>query len=75
MKTAGAAHLEIFDVLGARVAVLVAEELVAGEHAVTWGGRTSEGRIVTSGMYICRLTASDGMGREVVSTRKMAYIR
>ena len=58
-----------------RVGVLLAEEIGPGEHSVTWDGRRSDGRIVTSGMYICRLTASDGMGKNVVSTRKMAYIR
>ncbi len=75
MVAAGAARLEIYDVLGARVAVLVAEEIGAGEHSVIWDGSTSDGRIVTSGMYICRLAASDGIGKKVVSTQKMAYIR
>jgi mannose/cellobiose epimerase-like protein (N-acyl-D-glucosamine 2-epimerase family) len=75
LPAAGAAYLEIYDILGARVAGLVAEELGAGEHSVTWDGRTSDGRMVTSGMYICRLRASSGTAGEVVSTRKMAYVR
>jgi mannose/cellobiose epimerase-like protein (N-acyl-D-glucosamine 2-epimerase family) len=75
LPAAGTTHLEVYNVLGARVAILLDEELSAGEHSVAWDGRASEGRMVASGMYICRLMAPDGMGNRAVSTRTMAYVR
>jgi hypothetical protein len=75
LPVAGTVHLEIYDVLGARIAMPVAGELGAGEHSIVWDGRTSDGRPVASGMYIYRLTASDGVGNQAISTRTMAYMR
>jgi hypothetical protein len=75
LPVAGMVHIDIYDVLGARIASPVAGVLGPGEHSIVWDGRTSDGRPVASGMYICRLKASDGTGDEDVSTRRMAYVR
>jgi len=42
----------------------------AGRHEVSWDSRDSNGRAVASGVYLARLTASQG-----VVTRKMTLLR
>ncbi len=59
LPQAGQVRLEIFDLLGRRVAVLVDRALSAGEHLVIWDGRTDNGQSVSSGIYFARLTAGD----------------
>ena len=49
---AGLVHLEIFDILGRRVAILVDEFQSAGPHDVVWSARDE-----ASGVYLYRLTA------------------
>lgn len=52
------AHLEIYDVRGARVATLTdGQVLPAGGHATTWDGRDHTGRLVPPGIYLVRLEA------------------
>jgi YVTN family beta-propeller protein len=57
LPTAGAVRLEVYDVVGQRVRVLVSGDLRAGLHQVTWDGRTESGMPVSSGVYLCRLQA------------------
>jgi len=52
-------HLEIFDVLGRRVRVLVDNNLSPGRHEFLWDGRADGGATVASGVYFARL-ASEG---------------
>jgi hypothetical protein len=63
-------HLEILDLAGRRVALLVDHELPAGEHLARWDGRDSSGRPCAPGVCFARL--SDGM-RSV--TRRIARTR
>jgi flagellar hook assembly protein FlgD len=46
---------------GRRVATLASEQMVAGEHTVTWRGRDEGGRRVASGTYFYRLMADGQM--------------
>ena len=57
--------LEIFNVLGQRVAILIDNELEAGYHEITF-----DATHLPSGVYIYRLQASD-----YVETRRMLYLR
>ncbi len=50
-------RLEIYDVLGQRVRVLMDEVQTAGRYAVRWDGRNALGRGVGSGVYFYRLQA------------------
>ncbi len=50
-------ELAIFDVHGREVTTLLRENKSAGFHRMIWNGRTSTGRAVASGIYVCRLTA------------------
>jgi hypothetical protein len=52
---AGNLRLEIFDVLGQRVATLVDGDLAPGLHRLRWEGRDLRGRPVASGVYYARL--------------------
>jgi hypothetical protein len=64
------ASLEIYDVVGRRVATLISGEKTIGARAVRWNGRDDDGREVPSGVYFCRLAA----GNDVVS-RKIVLLR
>jgi len=58
LPAAGAARLEVFDVLGRRVATLRQEDAArAGYHTVVWDGRGATGQRLASGTYLVRLTA------------------
>ena len=62
--------LEVYDILGRRVRVLVEGRQEAGTHQTQWDGRNSAGQPVASGLYIGRLTA-DGTSH----TQKMTLVR
>lgn len=62
--------LEVYDILGRRVRVLVDERRPAGTHQIRWDGRNSAGQLVASGLYIGRLTV-EGTSR----TQKMTLVR
>ncbi len=51
------ARLEIFNLLGERVALLVEGKFAHGEHRVKWNGNDQNGRQVNGGIYFYRLQA------------------
>ncbi len=51
------ARIEIYNVLGALVAVPFDEAVVAGEHQVVWDGRNQNGETVSSGIYLYKLVS------------------
>jgi hypothetical protein len=73
-EVADRAHvsLQVFDVLGKRVATLVDGATEPGRHTLSWDARK-----VPSGTYFCQLEVSraDGSGGMVESTRKMMRVR
>ncbi|HKL87679.1 MAG TPA: T9SS type A sorting domain-containing protein, partial [Salinibacter sp.] len=52
----GRVTVEVFDVLGRKVRVLVNDQRKAGPHRVTWNGQNGSGQGVASGVYLTRLT-------------------
>ena len=58
----GAVRLEVYDLLGRRVATLVDEVVTAGSHEVNWNASD-----LPSGMYFVRLTAGSFMATERMS--------
>ncbi len=64
-----AVRLEVFNVLGQRVATLVDGEQPAGFHTARWDATDAAGQAVGAGVYICRLS---GGGAEI--TRPMLLI-
>lgn len=70
LRTPGPVRLDVFNLLGQRVATLVDAVQEAGRHAVRWDGRDEQGRVVAGGLYVCRLTAG-----EAVATRTLLRVR
>ena len=66
----GRALVQVYDVTGRLIRTLVAEELPAGTHCVTWDGRDDHGRPCASGVYLSR--ASCGIDTDV---RKLVLLR
>ncbi|MBN2227694.1 MAG: T9SS type A sorting domain-containing protein [candidate division Zixibacteria bacterium] len=59
LPVAGAVRLEVFNLLGQKVATLVDEYQHAGRHTVEWNTTATGGEPVASGVYLYRLTAGD----------------
>ena len=62
-------RLEVFNLLGQRVATLVDEEQQAGLHTAAWNGTDAAGRPVAAGLYLYRLSGSGISG-----TRRMVLL-
>jgi flagellar hook capping protein FlgD len=56
----GFVSITIHDLTGRTVAELIARSLSAGDHSVVWNARDSRGRVMGSGMYLCRMSGPDG---------------
>jgi hypothetical protein len=63
-------RLEVFSILGQRVATLVDEPTLSGEFKVIWDGRTDHGARVASGVYIYRMTTD-----EFIQSRMMLLVK
>ena len=66
----GRVKMEIFNIKGQRVRVLLDEILAGGDHQVIWNGRDEQGIATGSGVYFYRLTAQGQ-----VDTRKMLLLK
>ena len=63
-------RLDIMNILGERVALLMEEIVSPGHHSVVWQGINDEGIQVPSGVYFYRLETKSG-----IQTRKMLRIK
>lgn len=68
------ATLEVFDLLGRRVATVAREEAGPGEHAVTWSGGDDQGRPLATGVYVARLQVR-GPGLDAHPTCRVTVVR
>ena len=66
----GHISIKVFNILGEEVITLLDENISAGRHSVSWNGRSSDGREVSSGVYFLKLEAGD-----VIQSHKMMIIR
>ena len=69
LSSPGHVRLEVFNVLGQLVAILVDQEVSAGAHTAIWNGTDGAGRAVGAGLYLYRLRASG-----VSETRRMVLV-
>ena len=71
LPEAESVRLEVYNALGARVAVLLdGEERAAGRHLIQWDGWTRAGQPAASGLYVLRLSAGS-----FTETRTMVRVR
>lgn len=70
LGTSADVRLDIYNILGRRVATLIDGPLAAGRHTITWNGRDRDGRDAASGVYFARLV----VGSDVL-TRKLMLLR
>jgi len=66
---------EIYNLLGQHVTTLVNNVLPAGYHSVDWNGRDDRGRLVGSGIYLLRLSASGTNGLQFVDVKKLMLLK
>jgi len=75
IRNAGLTDVSIYNMLGQKVATLVAKELPVGTYAATWNGMNDEGIAVTSGVYFVRMSVhADGVN-EFSAVRKMVLMK
>lgn len=66
--------VEIFDILGERLAMLTEGFLPAGEKSINWDGKDHNGSPVSSGVYVYRIQVEE-RGKFHSVSRKMVYAR
>lgn len=62
--------IEVFNVLGQRIAVLADGDLPSGDHMVRWDGEDDSGERVASGIYLYRVVAGENR-----ITKKMLMLK
>ena len=70
IATDGPVRLEVYDILGRRMATLVDAWQRSGEYQIVWNGDDLHGYPAGSGMYFYRLQSDDGL-----LTRKMILLK
>ena len=70
LPEASQVSLEVFDMMGRRIATLINGTLGAGTHAANWDASTTTGASVASGMYLYRIKAGS-----FVATRRMILMK
>lgn len=56
----GTTRLEVFDLTGAKVKILVDGTLEAGRHSYVWNGSNDQGNVLASGVYFYKLSTTEG---------------
>lgn len=65
MEAPGPVRVEIFNLLGQSVRVLVDKSFQdVGTWSATWDGRDQAGQEVASGLYLCRMQQRDQLRRQ-----------
>ncbi len=67
--------VKVYNLLGQEIATLVKELQPAGRFAVTWDSHNTSVGELSSGMYICRLSAHGVSGSTFASNRKMLLVK
>lgn len=70
LSSSGHVNLELFDVLGRRIRVLVDDVVAQGRHEIDWNGTNELGSPVSAGTYLCRLNVGSS-----TETRMMTFLK
>ena len=60
----------VYNIKGQKVKQLVSDHISAGQHSVIWNGKDSNNKLVSSGIYLYKLTAGNK-----TSVKKMLLLR
>jgi hypothetical protein len=63
-------QISIFDISGREVMTLVLPKMIRGNHETHWNGKNKQGKEVSNGIYMIRLTSG-----QFTKTIKMNYLR
>jgi len=66
----GNVKIEVYNVLGKKVATLVNQDQVAGTHSLVWNSSNDNGSKVTSGVYFVKMQAGS-----FSQTKKMVLVK
>jgi hypothetical protein len=61
IREAGPVHVQLYDVSGRRIRVLVDGHLPAGQQSIEWDGRDEAGNVLPAGVYLARMDTHDEM--------------
>jgi hypothetical protein len=70
MVEAGRVSIEVFNIKGQKVKTLVNEHMTAGNQDVTWDGKDTNNKSVSSGIYFYKMKTNN-----YVSTKKMILMK
>ena len=70
LPEAGPAVLEIYNMAGQKIRILVSQSMAPGVHTVSWDGKDGNGSPVSSGLYIASLRAG-----QYAAAHKMLLLR
>lgn len=62
--------LEVFNLLGQKISTLINAKQAPGSYSIEWDGRSINGSLVSSGIYIYRLSVANQ-----VITKKMTFLK
>ena len=63
-------EISIFDIQGRLIRRIIWDNATAGSHSFNWNGRDWKGRLVSSGVYLCRMQSG-----QTTRTRRMVLTR
>ena len=70
LKKSEHVKLEIYNVLGQKIRTLLNKKYSTGVHSITWDSKDNTGKLMSSGIYLYRLSAG-----KHVQIRKMLLLK
>jgi hypothetical protein len=68
-------RLSIYNMLGQEVATLINGQQAQGRYSVTWNADDNTGRMLSSGVYVCRMSATAASGKSYQNLMKMVLMK
>ncbi|MDI6803356.1 MAG: FlgD immunoglobulin-like domain containing protein [Bacteroidota bacterium] len=68
-------NVDVYDILGRKLASIVSGNLTAGNHLLEWNGQADAGYTVPSGIYFIKMTAKSQENKIVSFVRKATILK